>query len=53
MKKYATEEALQEQEQQSLLWDISKQYSPRCDAAKCGVPYGAILFAKKIFIKNL
>ena len=37
----------------SFLWDIGKQYSPRCDAAKCGVPSGAILFAWRIFIKHL
>ena len=29
----------------SLLWDIGKQNSPRCDAAECGVQSGAILFA--------
>ena len=29
----------------SFLWDIGKQKSPRCDAAKRGVPSGAILFA--------
>ena len=29
----------------SFLWDIGKQNSPRCDAAKRGVPSGAILFA--------
>ena len=29
----------------SLLWDIFKQNSPRCDAAERGVPSGAILFA--------
>ena len=29
----------------SLLWDIGKQHSPRCDAAERGVPSGAILFA--------
>ena len=29
----------------SLIWDICKQYSPRCDAAERGVPSGAILFA--------
>ena len=28
----------------SLLWDIGKQHSPRCDAAERGVPSGAILF---------
>ena len=28
----------------SLLWDIGKQNSPRCDAAERGVPSGAILF---------
>ena len=37
----------------SFLWDIGKQYSPRCDAADCGVPSGAILFAKRIFIKKI
>ena len=31
--------------QASLLWDIGKQNSPRCDAAERGVPSGAILFA--------
>ena len=29
----------------SFLWDIGKQHSPRCDAAKCGFTSGAILFA--------
>ena len=29
----------------SLLWDIGKHNSPRCDAAERGVPSGAILFA--------
>ena len=29
----------------SFLWDIGKQYSPRCDAAERGIPSGAILFA--------
>ena len=29
-----------------LLWDIGKQNSPICDAAECGVTYGAILFAQ-------
>ena len=29
----------------SLLWDIGKQNSPRCDAAERGVPSVAILFA--------
>ena len=37
----------------SLLWDLGKQNSPRCDAAERGVPSGAILFARRIFIKNL
>ena len=27
-----------------FLWDIDKQSNPRCDAAKRGVPSGAILF---------
>ena len=36
----------------SLLWDIGKQHSPRCDAAERGVPSGAILFAWRNFIKN-
>ena len=30
----------------SFLWDIGKQYSPRCDAAQRGVPSRAILFEK-------
>ena len=29
----------------SLLWDIGKQHSPRCDAAERGVPSEDILFA--------
>ena len=29
----------------SLLWDINKQHSPRCDATERGVPSGATLFA--------
>ena len=37
----------------SLLWDIGKQYSPRCDAAERGVPSGAILFAQRNFIEKL
>ena len=37
----------------SLLWDIDKQNSPRCDSAKRGVPSGAILFAWRIFIEKL
>ena len=37
----------------SLLWDIGKQNSPRCDAAFCGVPSGAILFAYRIFIEKI
>ena len=36
----------------SLLWDIGKKNSPRCDAAECGVPSGAILFANRIFIEK-
>ena len=37
----------------SLLWDIGKQNSPRCDATeRGGVPSGAILFAQRNFIKN-
>ena len=35
-----------------LLWDIGKQNSPRCDAAKRGVASGAILFVHMIFIEN-
>ena len=35
----------------SLLWDIGKQNSPRCDAEECGVPSGAILFVN--FIEKL
>ena len=37
----------------SLLWDIGKQHSPRCDAAERGVPSEAILFAQRIFIEKL
>ena len=37
----------------SILWDIGKQYSLRCDAAKRAVPSGAILLAKRIFIKYM
>ena len=36
----------------SFLWDIGKQDSLGCDAAKCGVPSGAILFAFMNFIEN-
>ena len=36
----------------SFLWDIGKQNSPRCDAAKHGVPSGAILFAYMKFIQK-
>ena len=36
----------------SCLWDIGKQYSPRCDAPEYGVPSGAILFAYRNFIKK-
>ena len=35
-----------------FLWDIGKQNNPRCDAAKRGVPSGAILFAGMIFSKK-
>ena len=36
----------------SFLWDIGKQNSPRCDAAKRDVPSGAILFAILIFTEK-
>ena len=36
----------------SFLWDIGKQNSPRFDAAFCGVPSVAILFAYMIFIEK-
>ena len=36
----------------SLLWDVGKQHSPRCDAAERGVPSGAILFAQRNFIEK-
>ena len=36
----------------SLLWDIGKQNSPRCDAAERGVPSGAILFPQRKFIEK-
>ena len=35
-----------------FLWDIGKQNSPRCDAAKRGVPSGALLFAYINFIEK-
>ena len=37
----------------SFLWDIGKQDSPRCDAAKRGVPSVALLFAYMNFIEKL
>ena len=36
----------------SLLWDIGKQYSPRCDAAEHGIPSEAILFAYRNCIEK-
>ena len=36
----------------SFLWDIGKQKSPRCDAAKRGVRSEAILFAFMNFIEK-
>ena len=36
----------------SFLWDIGEQNSPRCDAAKRGVPPWAILFAYIFLSKN-
>ena len=36
----------------SLLWDIGKQYSPRCDAIERVVPSGAILFAQRNVIEK-
>ena len=36
----------------SILYDIGKQNSPRCDAAKSGVPSGAILFPYMMFIEK-
>ena len=35
-----------------FLWVIDKQNNPRCDAAKRGVPSGAILFPFKTFIER-
>ena len=37
----------------SFLWNIGKQNSPRWDAAKRGVPSGAILFPYMNFIEKL
>ena len=34
----------------SFLWDIGKQNSPRYDAAKRGIPSGAILFSEMLII---
>ena len=36
----------------SLLWDIGKQHSPRCDAAERGVPSWAFLSAWRNFTKT-
>ena len=36
----------------SFLWDIGKQISPRCDAAKHDVPSGISLFAFMNFIEK-
>ena len=36
----------------SFLWDMGKQNIPRCEAAKRGVPSGAILFAYMNFIEK-
>ena len=36
----------------SFLWDMGKPNSPSCDAAKRGVPSGAILFAYKNVIEK-
>ena len=36
----------------SLLWDIGKQNSPVCDAAKRGVPSEAILFAERKIVEK-
>ena len=36
----------------SFLWDIGRQKSPRCDAAKRGVTSGVILFAYMNFIEK-
>ena len=37
----------------SHLWDIGKQFSPRCDGANRGVPSAANLFAQRSFIKKI
>ena len=31
----------------SFLWDIGKQYSPRCDGAERDIPSGASMFAER------
>ena len=36
----------------SFLWDKGKQNSPRYDAAKLGIPSGAILFAERNFFEK-
>ena len=38
---------------ESFLWDKGKQFSPRCDAAECGVPSEAILFTWRNSIEKL
>ena len=35
------------------MWDIGKQYRPRCDAAERGIPFGAILFVQRNFIEKM
>ena len=35
-----------------IIMGIGKRNSPRCDAAKRSIPYGAILFAYINFIKK-
>ena len=51
-RKRITTETLTHLSLASLLWDIGKQHSPRCDAAERGVTSGAILFAYRIFIEK-
>ena len=36
----------------SILWDLGKQFSPRCDATEHGVPSGAVLFVLRNCIEN-
>ena len=37
----------------SLLWDMGKQHSPRCDTAECGVPSESAKYSKHLINRVL